>query len=402
MGGRIEKMPTSPLEIFSSPIRRFIPSVLKDLVLRRFPPSNADESVASFFERHLGSRATREMVGGIVVGIYGGNMDQLSMKSCFPTFFDAALNHGSLIRGLLLNPSTPSQVDSLSQTLQLTVQEKAQYLQNIEKVKNNGGMFSFRDGISELVTSMAKGHGDYIDTSVKIARMTRNGKTGKLEICLDSPPSNLTSPDSRSLQFDRLIASIPSFELAPLLSDISPKASALLSDIEFANMAVVSLAFEEKGQKIIPDHLEGFGYLVPPSENRSILGVSFDSVTFPSHSSGSKLVRMAVMLGGNTTNNPNAIDVTKTSDTDLLATALKTVQEDLGISTAPCSSNVFVAHKAIPQYAVGHQDRMKAIESQLALDLPQLTLSGASYYGVSVNDCVSSGIRAAIQSLRSL
>lgn len=436
MDGHITQLPKSPLGVLQAPVRRYIPEVLKDLILSRFPPSNADESVASFFERHVGVRATREMVAGIVVGIYGGNIDQLSMQSCFPAFYDAAKKRKSLVRGLLLNKSPSSLIEGISKDLNLTNEEKEQFLKNIEKVKNNGGMFSFANGIDTLTSALQREHGEYIDTSKKIIGISKSSKNGQIEIEFDQTSissnshidpaleSATSASTGRSVRtFNSVISSIPSFELSPLLESVSPRTSSILSEIDFASMAVVSLAFEEKeGQKpIIPGKYLGFGYLVPPIENRSILGVSFDSVVFPSHSHlgengksdlngadypdskpTSNLVRVAVMMGGNTSNNSNAVDVMTKSKEELLQIALKALKEDMDVDAVPVATDVLVAKNAIPQYAVGHLERVKAIESQLSVDLPQMVLAGASYYGVSVNDCVSSGVRAAHSALSKL
>lgn len=103
------------------------------------------------------------------------------------------------------------------------------------------------------------------------------------------------------------------------------------------------------------------------------------------------------MIGGDPTNNPNAIDLSKiTNPDDLIAIARRHLQEDIGIFSDPISVDVSIARKAIPQYTVGHLERVAQIEASLKQDAPNIHLAGASYYGVSVNDCVASGFKAAL------
>ena len=388
MDGKVTALPTSVLGAFKPPISRYIPAILKDaLLFRRIDAP--DESIASFFERHVGTRATREMLGGIVVGIYGGDMAKLSMQACFPTFADAAREQGSLVRGLMSSKPSKSQLDSVSTALGLNDAEKMAYDQLLQRVKKGGAMFSFRDGVGMLPAKLNQLHAEDIESDVKVSKIAK-GSSGHAQVFVDG--------ENVPRQFDRLISCLPSYELATALESSAPTASRLLSGIEFIDMAVISLAFEEKpNESLIPPHLKGFGYLVPPVENRPILGVSFDSVTFPRD--GSNLVRMAVMIGGDA---PNSVNLDNCSEKDMLDIALKCVAQDLNITKAPVSSNVFVAQNAIPQYRVGHLDRVRAIESAITKEIPELHLAGASLYGVSVNDCIASGMKAALAAAKHL
>jgi oxygen-dependent protoporphyrinogen oxidase len=415
--GEITKMPESVLEVFKSPLVQYSPWLILDALAHRNPSSTEDESIATFFSRHLGQRATLDIVGGVVVGIYGGNIEKLSMKSCFPSIYENTAKHGSLIRGLMFGSAKPSMVDEVSEALHMTSEERALYKAVLQKVKIHGGMYSFKNGVGSLTSKLREIHQENIEVSSPVTGISKNEQTGQITIHRagsDSsaipwpcePPQERPSPilPKDSLSFDQLISAIPSYELAPILQSISPKTSELLSQIEFVNMAVVTFLYEEKkGHPIIPDKYKGFGYLVPPVEDQSILGVSFDSITFPVFSiPPTNLVRIAVMVGGDKTNNLYTPDLKYTSQNDVIRIAMRALSKHIGIEAHPVDIDVFVAKRAIPQYTIGHEERIKAIESQLALDLPQLHLAGASYYGVSVNDCVVSGMKAAQSALAKL
>lgn len=321
-------------------------------------------------------------------------MDKLSIAACFPTLVEAArAQNDSLMRGLLLGGSNKSKelVDQAARALHMDQTERKHFEETVAQCRKNGA-FNFDEGMALLPSTLAALHQQHIETEATITGISKTSTSGLDILVRDSQGRTSTAQN-----LGHIICSLPAHELAPLLRDISPKASLLLSEIEFIDMAVVSLAYEEQaGQQIIPTELKGFGYLVPPLENRGILGVAFDSITFPVHSKPN-VVRMAVMIGGDPTNNPNAIDLSKiTNPDDLIAIARRHLQEDIGIFSDPISVDVSIARKAIPQYTVGHLERVAQIEASLKQDAPNIHLAGASYYGVSVNDCVASGFKAAL------
>lgn len=396
MHGRIVKIPATLSEAVRSPILPYLPRFAWDFILTRSPTSTKDESIGDYMRRHVGAAVTRDIVAGVVVGIYGGNVERLSMKSCFGHFYEAALRRGSFVRGLLLSNPSPSFVDEVATALQMSEAERTHYEETVARVKSARGMFSFEGGgVESLARQLHEMHRSDIELDSSLIGISST--TSKLNLHLGN-----ASGAERVVQVDRAIAALPSFALSPAIASLSPKASKLLSEIEFVHMALVSLAFEQPaGQELIKPEHQGFGYLISPAENRPILGISFDSLTFPTVS-GPSLVRMCVMIGGDLTNNAQSVDVTKASNETLLSIALEAVRKDLQITVPPVSADVFVAKDAIPQYTVGHAERVKAIESYLEKDVPLLTLSGASYYGVSVNDCTFSGMKAALSTVAKL
>jgi len=413
MHGRVVKLPSTLLEAVQSPILRYLPAFAWDFILTRSPASTKDESIGEFLRRYVGEAVTRDIVGGVVVGIYGGNLERLSMRSCFAAFHEAAVRRGSLVRGLLLSNPSPSYIDSVATALQMSATERAQYEEVVQRVKSAGGMFSFADGgVGALAKRLRELHHSDIELDCTLIGISKPASSANSSSSSSSSKLNLHfarssgitggQQDERIVTVDRAIAALPSYSLAPAIRSLSPNASNLLSEIEFAHMALVSLAFEQQpGQELIKPEHRGFGYLIPPVENRAVLGISFDSLTFPTVS-GPSLLRMCVMIGGDLTNNKHTVDVTKASEQALLDIALDAVRQDLKITVPPVSTDVFIAKNAIPQYVVGHEERMRAIESYLDRDIPQLHLAGASYYGVSVNDCALSGMKAAISAVAKL
>lgn len=193
-----------------------------------------------------------------------------------------------------------------------------------------------------------------------------------------------------SLKADHVISTLPASELASVLPPAAQPLSEQLRSITSVNVAVVNLEYEGF---ILP--VTGFGHLVPSSEDPGVLGVVYDSVPFPQHSrSGGLTTRLTVMMGGawfvQTFGHPDS--ATKQT---LLDRATQAVTSHLGVNSQPVWSCVALHKTCIPQYHLGHWKRLEKMRQHISNHNLPLTLAGASYYGVSVNDVVFSGWAAA-------
>uniref|UniRef100_A0A8C2EHP6 Protoporphyrinogen oxidase n=1 Tax=Cyprinus carpio TaxID=7962 RepID=A0A8C2EHP6_CYPCA len=179
-------------------------------------------------------------------------------------------------------------------------------------------------------------------------------------------------------------------ELASVLPPAAQPLSEQLQSIASVNVAVVNLEYEGF---ILP--VTGFGHLVPSSEDPGLLGVVYDSVPFPQHNrSGGLTTRLTVMMGGawfeQTFGHPDS--VTKQT---LLDRATQAVTSHLGVNSQPVWSCVALHKNCIPQYHLGHWKRLEKMRQYISNHNLPLTLAGASYDGVSVNDVIFSGRTAA-------
>lgn len=196
------------------------------------------------------------------------------------------------------------------------------------------------------------------------------------------------------------VSALPSHELARLLKPHDPKVAELLQSIEFANVAVVTMTFNNHGDEanVIPKHLHGFGYLVPPKYQEPVLGVVFDSLTFPQQQAD-ELTRITVMIGGDRTNHSQVPDVTAMLEADLVAISRDAIRRHLGIAQEPETALVKICNNAIAQYTVGHEKKVASIVSVLADKYPALKIAGSSYFGVGVNDCITNAFNVIEKSL---
>ncbi|XP_009999673.1 PREDICTED: protoporphyrinogen oxidase, partial [Chaetura pelagica] len=184
---------------------------------------------------------------------------------------------------------------------------------------------------------------------------------------------------------DHVISAIPAAALAEALQTEAEPLARELRHIPAVSVAVVNLQYEG-----VTLPVTGFGHLVPSSEDSALLGIVYDSVAFPQHDGSSTTsVRLTVMLGGAWFQQSFG-DPALVAPALLLQRAQAAVREQLGLEPAPTRSIVRVHQACIPQYTLGHWQRAERISRFLVEQQLPLSLVGASYAGVSVNDCIAS------------
>ncbi len=186
-------------------------------------------------------------------------------------------------------------------------------------------------------------------------------------------------------EFDGVIIATPSPAAAKLLQSIDATLAGELSAIEHAGSAIVVLGYDRAQ---IEHPLDSFGFVVPAIEKRRILSASFSSVKFPGRAPPGKVL-IRVFFGGAL--QPEMLDL---SDDELRRVAEEELANLLGIRGASCLSMIFRWQKAMPQYHLGHLDRLRLINDRLA-PLPGLALAGNAYEGVGIPTCIRSGESAA-------
>jgi protoporphyrinogen/coproporphyrinogen III oxidase len=187
------------------------------------------------------------------------------------------------------------------------------------------------------------------------------------------------------VESEQVFSTVPSFALASLFKDSVADIKKVLFQIPTVSVAVVNFGFHKK---VLAK--KGFGYLIPSKEKEKILGVVWDSSIFPQQNHVPEETRLTVMLGGAHMSNFDAY-----SENDFMQMAKKGLEEHLSITSEPDICMIKIAKHSIPQYLVGHSERLKTIESLLSKIFPKLTLHGNSFYGISVNDCIANSKRIA-------
>lgn len=332
-----------------------------DLFLpRKSANGSADESLASFVRRRLGREALERMAQPMVGGIYTADPETLSLRATLPRFLDMERDHRSLVLALL---------------------RKAKSDKNRNQRGTSGaryGLFlSFDSGMEVLVNALAE-----VISQCEVRLQTRVQSLSRT-----AASWTMQTQTGETLEADAICLAIPAYAAAQLLTASSPTLTTQLNQIKYASTATINLAYRREA---VRHPLDGFGFVVPFIEKRSLLACTFSNVKFPGRAPDNHILLRA-FAGGALQPEIFALD-----EAELLERVEIDLRELLGVSEPPLFAEVAKWKNSMPQYEVGHLDRVQSIEHELA-QLPSLTLAGNAYRGAGIPDCIRSGEAAAEQ-----
>ena len=349
--GELHQLPEKPAEFLASHLLS-VPGRLRVMCeLFAGGTDNPDETLAEFGTRRLGREAFERLIDPMASGVFAGDATKMSVKSCFPRMHELEAEYGSLIRGLI----------------KLQMKARKEGNKDTPGPGPGGRLTSFSNGMSALTDTLALRLGSRIHTAAPVAGISRNNKLYTLHMA-----------DGTDEETDLLILAVPAFAQSSILQEYAPELAGLLNGIEYPALSVVCLGYRE--DRIAP-YLDGFGFLVPAVEQRSILGTIVDSNVFPGRApEGYALFR--TMVGGARTPQLGELP-----DDQLLDRVRADLKDLTGLTAEPEFARIFRHEKAIPQYLVGHAARLEAIDGLLEKH-PGLVLTGNAFRGVSLNECV--------------
>ncbi|KAI5646400.1 flavin containing amine oxidoreductase domain-containing protein [Phthorimaea operculella] len=318
-----------------------------------------DDSIYNFVARRFGRDIADYAISPMICGICAGDAKEISVKFLMKNLFEHEQNHGGVLKGVMKTffKSKPNQDNVVSALARRAQEEKW----NVYTLK--GGLETFPKTLH-----------NYLKENDVI--MNLDTKIDKLEF-IDSNTAVLRSQD-KAETVNHVYASIPAFRLADLVEHQHPKLASLLKEIPFVTVGLVNLYFSEKS--LTP---EAFGFLVPPIEDSPILGVVFDSCCLPDQNG----TVLTVMLGGRWFEERFGKKVT---GSHLLDVALKEIYRIMDIAQKPDVSSVNILDRCIPQYIIGHYERVEAIRDYIKNEHLPMSLVGCSYDGVGINDVIYS------------
>ncbi len=355
-GGRLRQIPETPPAFLRSDLLSLRGKIR--IFYEFFAPrgSGDDETLASFAIRRLGREAYEKMIDPMASGIYAGDPEKLSLKSCFPRIYQLEREYGSLLRAMM------------------KLQREAKRTGRQVGPGPGGTLTSFYDGMEAIVRALLERLGDRVRTKWRVRGINRSGDIYTVQ-----------SESGEILETDMLVLACPAYEAAGMLGEMDTSLSETLERISYPAVSVVCLGFRKKD---IRHNLDGFGFLVPFRESRKILGTLYDSSIFPNRApEGHVLLRS--MIGG-----ARASDLALQPDERLLNIVLEELFEIMGIRAEPVISRIYRHEKAIPQYNLGHQEVLDEIEEALKAH-PNLYITGNAYRGIGVNDCIENSYRLA-------
>jgi oxygen-dependent protoporphyrinogen oxidase len=331
--------------------------------------SPGDESLAGFFRRRMGRQAFERMLEPLMAGIYAGDAEQMSVQATFPRFVELEQQYGSVIRGMMTARKAGPSATHAGPKRTMFV--------------------SLKNGLSDLVTALVR-------------RLTEQGVTLRGGCVVDALRVrshqlgrwmyDVILNDGSALSVDSLVLATPAYVSADLVRPLTPIAGGLLEMIPYASTATIAMAYP---RAVVSGAAEGFGFVVPRAEGRDLIAATWTSLKWP-HRAPTDQLLVRCYVGG-----VGREAILQLDDNALVARARAELASMCGVTAEPGYMEVNRWMKAMPQYTLGHLDRLNQIEAALSR-YGGLILTGAGYRGVGIPDCIRDGSVAAERVVRYL
>ncbi|MEW6418515.1 MAG: protoporphyrinogen oxidase [Nitrospirota bacterium] len=354
--GKLHRLPESPFSFFSSNLLTLAGRLR--VIWEIFTPkgSGKDETLAEFARRRLGREAFEKLIDPMASGIYAGDPEKMSLKSCFPVIYNLEQKYGSLIRAMI------------------QLQKEAKKTGKKVGAGPGGVLTSFYDGMETMIDALTGYLGKRVKTGTRAISIDKKGKTYIVFVS-----------DGSNIEAEAVVLATPSYETSEMLRDIDKQLSSTLNEIFYPSISVVCLGYRRDK---ISHSLDGFGFLIPYKEGRRILGTLWDSSIFPNRvPEGYVLLRS--MLGGVRMSELALQDENKTIN--LVMDELKDIME---ITVQPDFAKVYTHKKGIPQYSLGHEKKLETIAT-ICNKFKGFYITGNAYRGIGVNDCIENSYKLA-------
>jgi oxygen-dependent protoporphyrinogen oxidase len=374
--GRLRELPEGLIAITPGQIGPFLKSGLLslggitrmglDLVL----PANrsaADESLASFVRRRFGRQAFERMLEPLMAGIYAGDAEHMSMRATFPRFVELEQAHGSVLRGMLAARTSRHAEGPVRRTM----------------------FVSLKPGLETLVSALVR-------------RLTAQGVTLRSGVSVESLrvrshqlgrwTYDVILQDGSALSADSLVLATPAYVTAELLRPLTPIAAGLLDMIPYASTATVGLAYPAS---VIGGAVRGFGFVVPRIEQRDLIAATWTSLKWPYRAPEHQLLARCYVGG------EGRESILELDDEALIMRVRTELREICGLAAEPAYVEVNRWTRAMPQYRLGHLERLEQAEVALGR-YGGVVLTGSAYRGVGIPDCIREGTVAAEKVMRYL
>jgi oxygen-dependent protoporphyrinogen oxidase len=312
----------------------------------------APETVWDFAARRIGPEAADTLVSCMVSGVFGGDAKQLSLEHCFPRMAAMEREYGSLFKAMMRKRRDRTSGSAMGP---------------------GGVLTTLRDGIGSIPAQV----GEQLGSRVLFGNDARSIRRANGGYTVETSAGD-------SVHAKYVVVAMPAHAAARALAECDVDAAKALRAIPYVDIAVVCTAY---ARDRVAHNLDGFGFLVPRSEGKRVLGCLWTSSIYP-HQAPEGSVLLRTMIGGAT--DPEAVHL---SDADLLDIVTREIHSILRIHGSPQLTRVYRHVRGIPQYHLNHGTHLEAIDAA-EQRLTGLYFAGNAYRGVALNDCVVSAIRA--------
>ena len=318
-----------------------------------------DESLGSFVQRRLGREPLERLAEPLLAGVYASDADNLSLNATFPQFASLERKYGGLVRGAVMARKRRQAASSSN-----------------SQSKPKSVFAALRTGLSTLI--------DTLEAQLSDARILKGTPVRSIEQIGDA--EYRLHLNDETIDADRVLLATPAFVTADLMDSLSVEAAEQLMKIPYSGTAIATLAYRRSD---VEHPLDATGFLVPRTEPRAITACTWSSSKWANRApEGYALLRCFFGRAG------SAEDALQASDDDLAHTAAREMRELVGATGEPILSRVHRWEGAMPQYEVGHLDKLARIDAALEA-FPGLEVAGSGYRGIGLPDCIKQGHEAA-------
>lgn len=308
---------------------------------KRPQPIITDISVEEFVRNHFGTEVLQYVADPLLCGVYGGHVEKLSARSVLPRFVEQQEKQGSLIRAVR---------------------------NNAPQTTHNGSLFrSFANGMQTLTDALAN--------SLEPQTAVIAGEVTSVQHCGSAWRIEF---NGEVLEAEHLVCACPAHSIAKLVENVTPELGSELSAIPYSSAILVTLVYDRHS---LQHSLEGFGFLIPRLERRSIAAATWVSTKFPSRTPSHLAAIRAFIVGD------EAMSLMNAPDLEIVDLVKAELDRWMGLTANPRFHTLYRWPHSMPQYIVGHQQRQNRMEGLLR-EQPNLFLVGNAYDGVGIPDCI--------------
>jgi protoporphyrinogen/coproporphyrinogen III oxidase len=319
---------------------------------RRHVEMAGDESVHDFAYRRAGRDTAEILADAMVTGIHAGDPKLLSIHATFPRVAQFEKEYGSVMRGFTA-----------------VARKRREEAKARGEQPQPGRMWSFREGLRVLIEALRDQCGATIHHGVTVKRIRKEAKWIVEGEGLDR------------WEADAVVLTCHGPEQAAQVADLDAKLAEGIASIPYVPVAVVVVGYRESD---VPRKRDGFGYIAPQCLKRDLLGVQWCSSIYPDRAPPGFVLWRALCGGW------HRREMVEWDDARLLAAVRNELKTAMGVAADPAFVEIVRWPRAIPQYTLGHLERVAAIEA-ICTKHDGLFLGGNLYHGVAMNDCTEQG-----------
>ncbi len=317
-----------------------------DFVLPRSKPKS-DQSLGEFFRRRLGNEVVENLIEPLLSGIYAGDIDQMSLMATFPQFYHVEQKHRSIVLGMRsIAPTRPKDVKPKGIFLTLTT-----------------GLQSLVEAVEERLEEGT------VQKSTRVEKVIKQEKGYTIQLS-----------NGKSLEADAVIVAAPHTALPTMFAQY--KEFAFFRRMPATSVANVALAFPESA---IQKDIDGTGFVVSRNSDYTITACTWTHKKWP-HTTPEGKVLLRCYVG-----RPGDEAIVEQPDDEIVKVVLEDLNKTMDITAKPEFTVVSRWKDSMPQYTIGHKERLAKLKTFMDGELPGIYLAGSSYLGAGLPDCIDQG-----------